>query len=48
VVLDHTTTIVAKDEIIYELNALKFMLINSGGEWAREFDNLFKMYGMHH
>jgi hypothetical protein len=48
---DHITTIATKfleDEIIYWFGVPRCLLTNNGGEWAREFDNLCKVYGIQH
>jgi hypothetical protein len=50
-VLDHIASMVVKfleEEIICKYEVLKFVLIDNGGEWSTEFDNLCKMYGIHH
>jgi hypothetical protein len=48
---DHTTIITArflKKEVICRYKVLKFILIDNGGEWSAEFDNMCKVYGIHH
>jgi hypothetical protein len=48
---DHTTTITTKfleEEITCKYKVFKFILIDNGGEWSTEFDNMCKVYGIHH
>ncbi len=50
-VLDHIASMVVRfleEEIICRYEVFKFVLIDNGGEWSTEFDNLCKMYGIHH
>jgi len=50
-VSNHTIMIVARfleEYIICRYGVHKFILINNGGEWFVEFDNLCKVYGIHH
>jgi hypothetical protein len=45
-VLDHIASMVVRfleEEIICRYEVLKFVLIDNGGEWSTEFDNLYKM-----
>lgn len=48
---NHTTMIVARfleKYIICRYEVLKFILINNGGEWSTKFDNMCKVYNIHH
>jgi hypothetical protein len=42
------TTKFLKEEIIYRFRTLRYILINNGGEWVHEFDQLCKNYGITH
>jgi hypothetical protein len=51
VVVEHEAQIVAnflENEIIYRFGVPRYVLINNGGEWAVEFDQLCKNYGITH
>ncbi len=51
VMLDHTTTIATRfleDEKIYWFGVPRCLLTDNGGEWAKKFDNLCKVYGIPH
>ncbi len=51
VVPDHiAATIITflEEEIICQYGVLRFLLTNNGEEWASEFDNLCKVYGIQH
>jgi hypothetical protein len=41
-------TKILKEEIIYKLKIPRYILINNGGEWVHEFDQLCKNYGITH
>ncbi len=43
-----TITKFLKDEIIYRFNIPMYILIDNGGEWATEFDKVYKNYGITH
>jgi transposase-like protein len=48
---DHTiatATRFLKKYIIYRYGVPNFILIDNGGEWSVEFDNLHKVYSIHH
>jgi hypothetical protein len=48
---DCTTSMSAKylhEEFIYKYKVPKFVLIDNGGEWSTEFDNLCKVHNIHH
>ncbi len=48
---NHTTSMAARfleEEIICRYEVPKFVLIDNGGEWSTEFDNLCKVYNIHH
>jgi hypothetical protein len=48
---DHTIITIAKifkKDIICRYWVLKYILIDNGGEWLVEFDNLGKVYGIQH
>jgi hypothetical protein len=50
-VLDHIASMVVRfleKEIICRYEVLKFVVIDNGGEWSTKFDNLYKMYSIHH
>jgi hypothetical protein len=50
-ILDHTTIVTTrflKKEIICRYKVFKFILMDNGGEWSTEFDNMCKVYGIHH
>jgi hypothetical protein len=50
-VLDHTastTTKFLEEKIICRYGIFRFVLTNNGGVWLVEFDNLCKVYGIHH
>ncbi len=50
-VADHgakTATRFLEDDIICRYGAPKFVLTNNGGEWAAEFDLMWKDYGIQH
>jgi hypothetical protein len=50
-VADHGAKIVARfleDDIICKYGVPKIVLTNNGGEWAAEFDVMYKDYGIHH
>jgi len=51
IVPDHITTTTAKlleDETICQFGVPKCILTNNGGDWARQFGNLCKVYGIQH
>jgi hypothetical protein len=51
VIPNHTTMITVRfleKYIICRYAVPKFILIDDGGEWFAEFDNLCKVYGIHH
>lgn len=41
-------TKILKEEIIYKFKIPRYILINNGGEWVHEFDQLCKNYGITH
>jgi len=50
-VLDHIASMVVRfleKEIICRYEVLKFVVIDNGGEWSTKFDNLYKVYIIHH
>jgi transposase-like protein len=50
-VLDHTTYVATRfleEEIICRYEVPKFILIDNDGGWSTKFDNLCKVYGIHH
>jgi hypothetical protein len=48
---DHIAMTAARfleEYIICRYKVPKFIFTNNGGEWSTEFDNLCKVYGIHH
>ncbi len=49
--MEHDIRIITKfleDEIIYKFGILRYILTDNGGEWATDFDKVYKNYGITH